>query len=252
MLIDTHAHLQFEPLNADLDAILKRAKDEGIEKIIVVGIDKESSQQAIDLAEKHENVFAAVGLHPQDSKKMNDEDWDAICEMTKHDKVIAIGETGLDYFKMYSPKEIQIEVFKKHIKLANQTGLPLIIHNRDADEDSLEILQNEGGKDVVFHCYSSTLEFAKRVWEAGYMTSFTGVITYKKNDELREVVKQCPLDKVMIETDCPYLAPQKYRGKTNEPSYVLETALEVSRQKEMPLTEIAGIMTENSEKFFSI
>lgn len=252
MLIDTHAHLQFEPLNADIDAILERAKSEGVEKIIIVGIDKESSQQAINLAEKYENIFAAVGLHPQDSKKINDEDWNAICEMTKHEKVIAIGETGLDYFKMYSPKEIQIEVFKKHIKLANETGLPLVVHNRDADEDSLSILQSEGAKDVVFHCYSSTLEFAKRVWEAGYMTSFTGVITYKKSDELREVVKQCPLDKIMVETDCPYLAPQKYRGKMNEPSYVLETALEVARQKEIPLSEIAEIMTENSERFFSI
>jgi len=252
MLIDTHSHLQFSPLIDDIDMILKRAKEEKVGKIIVVGIDKESSRQAIDLAEKYQNIFAAVGLHPQDSKKINDKDWDEISEMAKHQKVVAIGETGLDYFKMYSQKEIQIEVLKKHINLAKQTGLPLILHNRDADEDVFSVLQAEGAKQVVFHCYSSTMEFAKRLWGAGYMTSFTGVVTYKKNDELREVVKQCPLDKIMVETDCPYLAPQKYRGKTNEPSYVLETALEISRQKEMSLLEIAKIMTKNSERFFSI
>ncbi|MBU1446159.1 TatD family hydrolase [Patescibacteria group bacterium] len=252
MLIDTHAHLQFDPLKGDLDSILERAKNEGVGKIIVVGIDKESSEQAIKLAEKYENIFAAIGLHPQDSKKINGEDWNAIEEMTKHAKVIAIGETGLDYFKIYSPKEIQIEVFKKHIHLANQTGLPLIVHNRDADEDSLSILQNERAKHVVFHCYSSSLEFARRVWAAGYMTSFTGVVTYKKSDVLREVLKECPLEKIMVETDCPYLAPQKYRGGTNEPSYIIETVVEIAKQKGMEAREIEKLTTENAERFFSI
>ncbi|MBD3157087.1 YchF/TatD family DNA exonuclease, partial [Candidatus Peregrinibacteria bacterium] len=214
MLIDTHCHIQFKPLSNDVEAVIASAEKEDVKKLIVVGCDIKSSKEAIDLAETYENVFAAVGLHPQDSKKLTDEMWNELKELAQHEKVVAIGETGLDYFKEYSPKETQIRVFKKHIKLAIEIDKPLIVHNRDADESSLHILQELGAKNVVFHCYSSDVSFARKVWMAGYMTSFTGNVTYPKAQNLRDVIEECPLDAMMVETDCPYLAPQKYRGGT--------------------------------------
>lgn len=252
MLIDTHCHIQLKPLSNNVNGVIERAKKEGVKKLIVVGCDIESSKSAIDLAEKHENIFAAVGLHPQDSRKLTDQMWKELCELAKHKKVVAIGETGLDYFKEYSPKETQINVFKKHIKLALELDKPIVVHNRDADEASLYILQELGAKNVVFHCYSSDVTFARKVWMAGYMTSFTGNVTYPKAQNLRDVIEECPPSAMMVETDCPYLSPQKYRGQTNEPSYVVEVALQISRTKNMPFSEVAALTTKNAEEFFGI
>jgi TatD DNase family protein len=252
MLIDTHCHIQFKPLVSNVDEVIERAKKEDVKKLIVVGCDIKSSKEAIKLAEKHDNIFAAVGLHPQDSKKLTDEMWEDITKLAQHEKVVAIGETGLDYFKEYSPKETQIRVFKKHIKLALEVDKPLIVHNRDADEASFHILQELGAKKVVFHCFSSDVPFARRVWAAGYMTSFTGNVTYPKAQNLRDVIEECPLDSIMVETDCPYLAPQKYRGGTNEPSYVVEIAKQIADTKGKQFSEIAGITTKNAEGFFGI
>jgi len=252
MLIDTHCHIQFKPLSDDVNAVIERAKKEGVNKLIVVGCDIESSKRAIDLAEKYDNIFAAIGLHPQDSKKLTDQMWTELCELAKHKKVVAIGETGLDYFKEYSPKDTQKEVFKRHIELALELDKPLIVHNRDADEDSLTILRELGAKKVVFHCYSSDVTFARKVWMAGYMTSFTGNVTYPKAQNLRDVIEECPPSAMMVETDCPYLSPQKYRGGTNEPSYVVEVALQISRTKNMSFSEVAALTTKNAEEFFGI
>lgn len=252
MLIDTHCHIQFRPLNNNIEAVIERAKKEGVEKMIVVGCDIKSTEEAIQIAEKHEGMFAAVGLHPQDSKKLTGEMWRTFENLAKHEKVVAIGETGLDYFKEYSPKDVQIRVFKQHIKLAKELNKPLIIHNRDADDTCLEISQEQEVKDAVFHCYSSDVSFARKVWMAGYMTSFTGNITYHKAQQLREVVEECPPDAMMVETDCPFLAPQKYRGKTNEPAFVVEIANEIARLKNKPFSEIAEITTKNAEEFFGI
>lgn len=252
MLIDTHCHIQFKPLSNDLEGVITRADKEGVKKMIVVGCDMKSSDEAIKIAEKHEGIFAAVGLHPQDSKKLTGEMWKELCKMAEHEKVMAIGETGLDYFKEYSPKNVQINVLKQHINLAKKLNKPLIIHNRDADEECLRILKEEGVKNAVFHCFGSNATFARQVWMAGYMTSFTGIITYPKAYNLREVVEECPPDAMMIETDCPYLSPQKFRGNTNEPSYVLEVALEIARIKNMQFSEVAEITTKNAEEFFGI
>lgn len=252
MLIDTHCHIQFKPLSNNVEAVIDRAKKEGVEKLIVVGCDIKSSEEAIALAEKHDNIFAAIGLHPQDSKKLTGQMWEEFKKMAKHEKVVAIGETGLDYFKEYSPKDVQQRVYKQHIKLAMELDKPLIVHNRDADEDSLEILQELGAKNVVFHCFSSDVSFARKVWMAGYMTSFTGNVTYPKARNLRDVIEECPLDAMMVETDCPYLAPQKYRGGTNEPSYVVEVAKQIANTKGKQFSEIAEITTKNAEEFFGI
>jgi len=170
MIIDTHCHIQFKPLVNDLEAVIHRAHEAGVEKMIVVGCDIESTEGALKIAEEHDGIYAAVGLHPQDSKKLTGEMWTKFCELAKHEKVVAIGETGLDFFKEYSPREVQIEVLKKHIELAKKLDLPLIIHNRDSDEECLEILVAEGVENAVFHCFGSDVEFARKVWKAGYVT----------------------------------------------------------------------------------
>jgi TatD DNase family protein len=252
MLIDTHCHIQFKPLINNVDSVIERAEKEGVGKFIVVGCDIKSSKQAISLAEKYENIFAATGLHPQDSKKLTDEMWEEFREIAKHEKVVAIGETGLDYFKDYSPKDVQQHVYRKHIKLSMELDKPLIVHNREADEDSLKILQELGAKNVVFHCFSSDVSFARKVWMAGYMTSFTGNVTYPKAQNLRDVIEECPLDAMMVETDCPYLAPQKYRGGKNEPSYVVEVAKQIANTKGKPFSEIARVTTKNAQEFFGV
>jgi TatD DNase family protein len=254
MIIDTHCHIQMPPLDKDIEGTIKRANKCGVHKMIVVGCDLELSKKAIEIAENHDGIFAAIGLHPQDARKFTDKMWAEFEKMAENQNVVAIGETGLDYFKEYSPREQQIEVYKKHIELALKVDKDkvLIIHNRNADEESLRILQEYKVKKAIFHCYASGVEFARKVWKAGYMTSFTGIITYPKSEELRKVVEECPLECMMVETDCPFLAPQKYRGNTNEPAYVVEVAAEIARIKNKDLKEIEEITTRNAEGFFGI
>lgn len=252
MIIDTHCHIQFKPLSNNLNAVIHRAHEAGVEKMIVVGCDIESSRSAIEIAESHDGIYAAVGLHPQDSKKLTDEMWEEFCELAKNKKVVAIGETGLDFFKEYSPRDVQIEVLKKHIALAKELDLPLIIHNRDSDVECLEILVTEGVKDAVFHCFGSNVEFARKVWKAGYYTSFTGIITYPSAKNLHEVVEECPMDAMMVETDCPYLAPQKYRGGKNEPAYVVEVAKQIAQLKGVSYEDVTKITNKNAASFFKI
>jgi len=252
MLIDTHCHIQFKPLVDEQEKVIERAKKANVKKLIVVGCDLKSSKEAINLAEKDNNIFATVGLHPQDSKTLTPEMWEDICELANHKKVVAIGETGLDYFKEYSPKDIQAQVFKRHIELAIKVDKPLIVHSREAGDDSLKILQELGAKNVVFHCFSSDLSFARKVWNAGYRTSFTGNITYPSAQNLSDTIKACPIDTIMIETDSPYLAPQRFRGQTNEPSYIVEVVKQIAEIKNMSFSEIANITTKNAEEFFGI
>ena len=240
------------PLDKDTEGAIIRANKAGVGKMIVVGCDLELSKKAIEIAENHVGIFASVALHPQDAKKFNETMWEEFEKMAENKKVIAIGETGLDFFKEYSPREQQIMVYKKHIELALKVNKPLIIHNREADEDSLRILQEFGVKNAVFHCYASGVQFARKVWKAGYFTSFTGIITYPKSNELRAVVEECPMDCLMVETDCPFLAPQKYRGNTNEPAFTVEVAAEIARIKNKQFKEIEEITTRNAEGFFGI
>lgn len=252
MIIDTHCHIQFKPLVSNLEAVIHRAHEAGVGKMIVVGCDIESTRSAIEIAEKHDGIYAAVGLHPQDAKKLTDQMWKQFQELASHEKVVAIGETGLDFFKEYSPREVQIEVLKKHISLALELNLPLIVHNRYSDEQCLEILKEQKVKDAVFHCFGSDVEFARKVWMAGYFTSFTGIITYPSARNLHAVVEECPMDAMMIETDCPYLAPQKYRGGKNEPAYVVEVAKQVAHLKNMSYDDVSKITTENANNFFKL
>ncbi len=253
MLIDTHAHLTM-PEFSDLPQTLARARDAGIEMIINASFDEESSQKSVELAEKHKNIYASVGVHPHHADRVSEDLIEVIGGLCSGKKTVAIGETGLDYFENPVPKEIQKKAFAMHIGLAIEKGLPLILHGRDADADMLEVLKKEGRDLVkaVFHCFSGDPAYAKQVLDAGFMMSFTGVITFKNAHSVRETVKYVPIDSIMIETDCPYLAPQLMRGKRNEPSYIVHTAEKIAELKHLSFDEVAEKTSANAVNFFSL
>ena len=259
MLIDTHAHIMFPEFDEDREAVIQRARDAGLKAIINVGCGAGPSAKSVEMADG-EFLYATVGLHPYDALDLSDElmgEWEKLIvedsqDSTRLRRVVAIGETGLDYFKGTVDPEKQKESFRAHLELAKKTALPIIVHNRSADEDSLELLLQFLEVKAVFHCYGSSLDFARRVWAAGYFTSFTGIITYPNAADLREVVKEAPLDQFMVETDCPYLAPQAYRGKRNEPAYVTEVAKMIAEVKGLSYEEVVALATANTEKFFSL
>jgi len=249
-MIDTHAHLMFEQFETDLDQVIQRAKDVGLTNIINIACNKKTSLEAIELLKEDDFFYATLGVHPYDAVEINDvllNEWEKLIE--ENNRIVAIGECGLDYFKAKVPKDLQKKVFRMQLEFAEKFDLPVVVHNREADDDCLEILSDYKAK-VVFHCYGSDLKYAEKLWNRGYMTSFTGIITFPKSDALREVVKNVPLDKFMVETDCPYLAPQKYRGQRNEPSFVVEIIKEIAEIKSLDLKLIEEQSVKNSLKFF--
>ncbi len=251
MLIDTHAHLMDSQFDDDLEEVLLRAQKSGVTRIINVGCGLDFSDKSLEMSEKYDFLYATIGLHPYDAGDCSDAlmgKWKGLIKENK--KIVAVGETGLDYVKAKVSAEVQKESFRKHLELARETSLPVIVHNRDANADVLATLQEFPEVEAVFHCYGSNLEFAKQIWSAGYTTSFTGIITFPNASELREVVKAVPMDKFFLETDCPYLAPQSYRGERNEPSYVVEIAKKVAELKRLTFEEIAETSTKNVEAFF--
>ncbi len=257
MIIDTHAHLMFKQFKGKIPDIISRAKDAGVGKIINVGCDFESSAQAVAMLEMDECLYATLGLHPYDSEQATEElmaAWEKLCNENK--RIVAIGECGLDYFKAKVSKDLQKKAFRMQLELARKVSLPVIIHNRDADSDCLDILKEFDGSDgkprvnAVFHCFGSDVNFARMVWYNKYMTSFTGIITYPNAEDLRAVVDEVPMKYFMVETDCPYLAPQKYRGQDNEPSYVTEVVKKIAEIKEIPESEVIRMSTENAHQFF--
>jgi len=258
MIIDTHAHLMFDQFKGKEADILKRAYDAGVGKIINVGCSLKASKQAYEMLAKYDGVggvslYASLGLHPYDVLDLSDELLDEWAGwIAKEKRIVAIGEIGLDYFKATVPKDKQKEVFIKQLGFAVRVDLPVIIHNREADDDTFEILREFPKARCVFHCYGSDLKFAQKLWAAGYMTSFTGVITYPNAKNLHEVVRECPDWTIMVETDCPFLAPQKVRGSVNEPAYVVEVAEAVAKIKGKDLKEIEGLQERNAKKFYGI
>lgn len=260
MLIDTHAHIMLPEFAEDVDQVLVRAKEAGLGKIVNVGFDLDSISKSIEMAQKYPDfLYATVGLHPYDSGDFSEdlmEEWEGLIRESK--KIVAVGETGLDYVKSTVSPEIQKKSFRGHLQLARKTGLPVIVHNRGADEDALDLLSKFDGRDgepkvrAVFHCFGSDWVFARRVWNAGYYTSFTGIITYPNAEELRGVVREAPIERIMIETDCPYLAPQKYRGKRNEPAYVKEVLEKIVEVKNGDRESIERLIERNTREFFGL
>jgi TatD DNase family protein len=255
-LIDSHAHIQGKEYAGDTEAVIDRAGEAGVDKIIVVGGagDMASNTAAVALADSWANLYATVGMHPHDAKHVGEEELRQLKELVAHPKVIAVGETGLDYYYNHSPREVQREVFTQFIHLAGEKQLPLVVHERDGAQEAAELLREEGNGKVqgVIHCFTGDYDAARAYLDLGFYLSFTGIITFKNAGALREVVRIVPLDKMFVETDSPYLTPVPHRGKRNEPAYVRFVAASIASVKGLSIEEVARVTTNNVRTLFRI
>ena len=251
MMTDTHCHLYYQDLRNDIPAVLNRAAEQGVNRFICVGTNVQNSRECIDLANTHENIYATAGVHPHDAKDTPKDYLDQICDLLKFDKMIAAGEMGLDYYRNISEPEIQNRVFCEQMELAQSMGKPVIFHNRDADVDVLKVLSDFSNVTGVAHCFSSNLETAKAFLDLGYYISFAGNLTFK-NSHLPEVAKELPLDRILVETDCPYLSPVPYRGKPNEPGRTRFVAEKLAEIHNVSLDVIAKKTSENATALFNL
>lgn len=254
MLIDTHCHLDFPDFEAERDVIVARAHEAGVEQMITISTRVKRFETILAIAESYPNVFCSVGTHPHNADEELDITTEDLVRLSGHPKVVAIGEAGLDYFYDNAPREAQIEGLRRHIAAARETGLPLVIHSRSADDDMAAILTEETGKGAfpfLLHCFSSGPELARIGVELGGYVSFSGILTFPKSEELREIAKTVPHDRMIVETDAPYLAPKPFRGKRNEPAYVAHTAAVLAETIGVTTEEIARITTENAFRVFS-
>ena len=251
MLTDTHCHLYYQDLKNDIPAVLNRAVKLGVNRFICVGTDIQDSRKCLELANAHEKIYATAGVHPHDAKDTPKDYLDQICDLLKFDKMIAAGEMGLDYYRNISEPEIQNRVFREQMELAQSLGKPVIFHNRDADADVLKVLSDFPNVTGVAHCFSSNLETAKAFLDMGYYISFAGNLTFK-NSHLPEVAKGLPLDRVLVETDSPYLSPVPYRGKPNEPGRTRFVAEKLAEIHNVSLDVIAKKTSENATALFNL
>ncbi len=252
MLVDTHVHLNSKKFDNNFDEVIKRALDNDVETMIVIGFDKETNARAIKLAEKYPFIYATVGFHPTDAKYIKPKDYELLVKQLKHEKVVGIGECGLDFYWDKEYIDEQIEVFKRQIELSLEYKLPLIIHMRDASEATFNVLRGYSNLKGIMHCYSGSPEMAKNFIDLGLHISLGGPVTFKNGHKPKKVAEMVPLDKILVETDAPYLSPHPFRGKINEPARVKLVAEEIARIKEMPYEEFAKQTTANAYKLFSI
>lgn len=252
MLVDTHVHLNARQFLEDREETIQRAFDAGVKYMVVVGFDRETIPLAIEIAEQYETIYAAVGWHPVDAIDMTQEDLDWIEELSAHPKVVAIGEMGLDYHWDKSPKNIQKDVFRKQIDLAKKVNMPIIIHNREATEDIIEIMQEENAREIggIMHCYNDSPDYVQACLDMNFYISLGGPVTFKNATLPKEVAVQVPADRLLVETDAPFLAPHPNRGKRNEPAYVKLVAEKVAELRETSFEELSKITTENAFKLF--
>jgi len=256
-LIDSHAHIDDARFDEDRDAMLDRARAAGVTTLLAIGTGPgpEKLDAAMPIAESHDWIYTTVGIHPHEAKEVTQAHLDELVRLARHPKVIAWGEIGLDYFYDHSPSDVQERVFREQMGLAAQAKLPIIIHCRDAWADCLRLIEEvwrPTGLGGILHCFTSTLEDARRAIEMGFMISFAGNSTYPKTQNLRDVAKTLPLENILIETDSPYLAPQAYRGKRNEPAYVTEVARTLASVRDLPAEEFAARTAENFRRFFRL
>ena len=254
MLIDTHAHLEMREFNDDREDVIRRAREAGVEYIVTIGTTVESSRDAVMLADKYDFIYAAIGIHPHEVKDILHPAYDILRHFAQHKKVVAYGEIGLDYHYEHSPRADQKRKFRDMLREARQLDLPVLVHDRDAHEDTLQILSEEWSPELggVMHCFSGDVAMAKRVIEMGFAISIAGPITFPKAEGLREVVKQIPIEHLLIETDAPYLAPQPMRGKRNEPAFVRHTAEMIAQVKGLSFDDVARITSFNAMQLFGI
>ena len=259
MFIDSHAHIDGPEFDADRGDVIQRARDAGVAAILNVGTGDPHSgalERAVDLAEKHEGIYTTVGTHPHDARFFDDKAEQKIRDLIKQSsRVIAWGEIGLDFHYDNSARDVQLEIFKRQLRAARDCNLPVIIHTREAEAETIEALESEWASSQlpgIMHCFSGTLRLAQNAIELGFSISFSGILTFKKADDLRSVVKQVPLDRLLIETDCPYLAPVPFRGKRNEPAYVVEVARCLAELRELEIEEMASTTTANFARLFKL
>jgi TatD DNase family protein len=254
MFIDTHVHLNADQYEEDLQDVINRALEAKVEKMVVIGFDRKTIERTMELIEQYDFVYGVIGWHPVDAIDCTQEDLEWIEELAAHPKIVGIGETGLDYYWDKSPKDVQQALFRKQIQLAQKIDLPIIIHNRDATGDVVNILREENAASVggVMHCFSGSVETARECIAMNFMISLGGPVTFKNARLPKEVATDIPLEHLMIETDAPYLAPHPYRGKRNEPAFVPLVAEEIARLKGLTIEEIAQATTDNAKKFFGI
>ncbi|OGP15140.1 MAG: hypothetical protein A3I75_01645 [Deltaproteobacteria bacterium RIFCSPLOWO2_02_FULL_50_16] len=257
MLIDTHAHLTFSDFDGDREAVLTRAHEAGVHSLIVIGSGHglEINRKALDLAERQKNIWATVGIHPHEAQEADETYWEALHSLISHEKIVAMGEMGLDYYYGKENKPQQQTLLRRQIRMAHESKLPIVIHCRDAEKDMQQILKEEGAEKVggILHCFTGTRAFAEAMIEENFLISFSGIITFdKKVHDLQETAKALPLEKILVETDCPYLAPPPFRGKRNEPAYVVKIAEKIALLKNVSLEEVAQQTTQNAYKLFRI
>ena len=253
MLVDHHCHLDFPQFAPDLDGVIARAKAAGVGQMVTISTRIRRLPELLALTDRYPEIFCSVGTHPHNAHEELDIPLEEIVRLSQHPKVVAIGEAGLDYYYQKSPKEAQEEGFRRHIAAARITGLPLEIHTRDADDDTIRILEDEHAKGpfpALLHCFTGGEKLAMRAVELGLYVSFTGVITFKKSEALRAIAAKVPIDRLLVETDAPYLAPDPYRGKTNEPAYVVHTANTLAAVKGISPEEMADATTANFLRLF--
>lgn len=258
MYIDSHAHIEGSEFDADRDAVIQRALDAGVETIVCVGdgeVAADSHAAAFRLAEEYSFIYTTVGVHPHEARLLDDELCAKLKDLAHHPKVIAWGEIGLDYHYDNSPCDVQREAFKKQLRMARERGLPVVIHTREAEADTLAILNEEwkdSGLGGVIHCFTGTRSFAEAAVDLGFYISFSGVVTFKNAGDLRETARALVLDRILIETDSPFLAPVPYRGRRNEPAFVVETARTISELRGLDLGALADATSDNFKRLFKV
>jgi len=254
MLVDSHCHLNFPEFAEDLDEVVKHAYDQRIGHMLTVNTRLSESVAIQKIAEKYPNIFCSVGIHPHDSKDHHHHPnlSDQLALHAKHPKVVALGETGLDYYYNHSDRESQIDCFKVHLEASHALDLPVIIHTRNADDDTIACLDEYPNTNAVLHCFSGSKDLAKLGLDRGLYISFSGIITFKNADDLRNTVEYVPLDRVLVETDSPFLAPLPHRGKRNEPAYMIETAKKLAELKDLTIDEICDTTTTDAIKIFGL
>lgn len=254
MLVDSHCHLDFPDFGPELDAVVGRARAAGVGTMLTIGTRLSAFDGVRAIAERYDDIWCSVGVHPHEAAVEPLNEAAALVERAAHPRVVGIGEAGLDYYYEHSPRDDQIRNFKAHIAASRETGLPLIVHARDADDDLCEILQDEtqrGSFPGLIHCFSSTAKLAKTALDIGFYISISGIVTFKKADELRAIVATVPLERLLVETDAPYLAPMPHRGKRNEPAFVRNTAEAVARIKNVDVTKLEAATTANFFRLFA-
>jgi TatD DNase family protein len=246
MLIDSHAHLEMREFDNDRDEVVRRAKETGVDAIVTVGTNLRECRKAVALAAQYDAVYAALGIHPHDVKSIDEKTYSAVRELVRQPKVVAYGEIGLDFFRNRSPRDVQIRFFGEQLEMADEFGLPVIIHDREAHAEILKMLASWKGK------RGGDAAMAKKCLDMGFYISIAGPVTYPKSDRLLEVVRQVPLNRLLVETDAPYLTPQPYRGKRNEPVYVVHTAKRVAEVKGLTLADVGAATSKNARAIFGI